>query len=112
MKKIVTLTGIAAVLALSGCAVPTNDVETGSDSPARAAAPYTDQELWDLSWDFAMKEVVTPEQMDQMCLVADMDISLAVDGFMLGFGDGAAAYPTWTDADIRVAAADSIRDAC
>lgn len=34
MKKIITITGIAAVLALSGCAVPTNDVETGAEAPA------------------------------------------------------------------------------
>lgn len=62
MKKIITITGVAAVLALSGCAVPVDDIETGSQA-APAPAPV-ERDVEDVA--------ITPEG-DEAGYIADLD---------------------------------------
>jgi hypothetical protein len=47
MKKIITIGAIAAVLALAGCAVPVNDVETGPQAAPAPAAPAPQQDAYE-----------------------------------------------------------------
>jgi hypothetical protein len=65
MKKIITITGIAAVLALSGCAVPVDDVETGSQAAPAPAAPPVEQD--------AYEDVVAVPEGDEYGYVAALD---------------------------------------
>lgn len=65
MKKIVTITGIAAVLALSGCAVPVDDIETGSQAAPAPAAPPVQED--------AYEDVAATPKGDESGYIADLD---------------------------------------
>jgi hypothetical protein len=66
MRKTITITGIAAVLALSGCAVPVDDVETGSQAAAPIETPApVEQDVYE--------DVAAAPEGDESGYIADLD---------------------------------------